>query len=379
MRLHYITAGESHGGGMTATVIGMPYGVPVDRDRINRELKRRQGGYGRSSRMTIEHDEVSFLSGIHRGKTIGGPITMFIKNAIQNIDQLKPIHRPRPGHADLAGMTKLGIDDARAIAERASARETTARVAAGALATSFLSRFGIDVCGYVVAVGGISSPPAAADGKGLRKRRDSSAFYLADPTLDNRVKRLIDRAKGRGDTLGGVVETAVFNIPPGLGSHALWTEKLDSAIARALISIQTIKGVEFGLGFASAKLPGSKTHDEILLRRGRIARRSNNAGGIEGGISNGEPIVVRAAAKPIPTLRSPLRTVDMETMKPVDARYERSDVCAVPAVSVIAEAVVGFEIARAFLDKFGGDTFAETERRYRQGLRDIEIFLARKS
>ncbi|OHB75616.1 MAG: chorismate synthase, partial [Planctomycetes bacterium RBG_16_59_8] len=313
------------------------------------------------------------ISGIRRGTTTGAPLTLLIANRVSNIDSLKPIHRPRPGHADLAGMLKYGTIDARALSERASARETAARVAVGALAKEILRPFHILLCGFVTRIGALSCPVDASTSPAkLRRARDESIFYFPRPALDRRTRTLVDRARSRGTTLGGIVEIRAFGVPPGLGSSLQWEEKLDGAIARALLSVQTVKGVEFGLGFDYALRTGAETMDIIAFKGGRLRRFSNNCGGIEGGMSNGEPIVVRAVAKPIPTQKTPLPSVDMKLKKNVEAAYERSDICAVPALSVVAEAVVGFEIARAFLEKFGGDTFSETRCRYRQYGKQLE-------
>ncbi|MBI2900164.1 MAG: chorismate synthase [Planctomycetes bacterium] len=367
--LRYSTAGESHGPCLVATIDGFPYGTPVSLDHVNAELARRQGGYGRGARMMMEKDEAVALSGVRHGHALGSPIALQIMNRVHNAEDLHPITRPRPGHADLAGAMKFGTSDVRDISERSSARETAARVAAGALAASFLRLFDIDVFGFVLEIGGIESRPSADE---VRRVRDSSDLYGLDPQIDGRWKEAVDGAKAAGDTLGGVFEVRVSGAPPGLGSHAGWEEKLDGALARALMSVQTVKAVEVGAGFGAARLRGSEMHDEIAKGPdGRLVRTRNNAGGIEGGMTNGQPVVCRAACKPISTLRKSLGTVDLESGEAAAAAYERSDVCVVPAASVIGEAVVAFEIARAFLDKFGGDSYEETGRRhesYRKGL-----------
>lgn len=366
--LRYTTAGESHGTCLLATIEGLPYGTPVRLDAVNAELTRRQGGYGRGARMKMEKDEAVAITGIRQGHTLGSPLTLQILNRVSNTESLHPITRPRPGHADLAGAMKFGTTDARDISERSSARETAARVAAGAFANTFLQLFGIEAVGYVVEVGGIGSEKRLDDPAQIRAVRDSSMFYCLDPDLDARLKTAVDQAKEAGDTLGGIFEARVFGLVPGIGTHAGWEDKLDGRLARALMSVQTVKAVEVGLGFGVAKLRGSQVHDEIAKG---FARKTNNAGGIEGGMTNGQPVVVRAACKPISTLRKPLQTVDLATKEEAAAAYERSDVCVVPAASVIGEAVVAFEIARAFLDQFGADTYDETKRRfesYRAGL-----------
>ncbi len=361
--LRYLTAGESHGPCMIAVIEGLPYGMPVDLAHVNAELARRQGGYGRGARMKMEKDEAEAVSGVRNGHSLGSPLALRIGNRVQNSEQLGAITRPRPGHADLAGALKFGTQDARDVAERSSARETTARVAAGALANAMLASFGIQVVGYVVEMGGIAGTARLAGPDEIRAARSQSMFYTQDEPLDGRIKERVDACRQAGDTLGGIFEVAAFGLPPGLGTHAAWEDKLDGLLARALMSVQTVKGVEVGAGFGAARLQGSQMHDEIVLQDGAIARSRNNAGGIEGGMTNGQPLVVRAACKPISTLRTPLRTVDLRTKEEAAAAYERSDVAVVPAASVIGEAVVSFELARAFLARFGGDTWEETRER----------------
>ena len=362
--IRYTTAGESHGKCLIAAIEGLPYGTPVDAAAVNAELARRQGGYGRGARMKLEKDEAEILTGVRKGHTLGSIVTMQIMNRVQNTEDLNPITRPRPGHADLAGALKFGTNDARDVAERSSARETASRVAAGAFANAVLGHFGIRVLGYVVEVGGITSPTRIEDPDTLLKVREESLFYTLDKDLDDRIRAKVDEAKQAGDTLGGLFEVKVFGAPPGLGTHAGWEDKLDGSLARALMSVQTVKAVEVGLGFEAARRPGSQVHDEIVRGAdGGIARSRNNAGGIEGGMTNGQPVVVRAACKPISTLRKPMQTLDLASKEKAEALYERSDVCVVPAASVIGQAVVAFEILNAFLGKFGGDTFAETRQR----------------
>lgn len=373
--LRYTTAGESHGRCLVTSIEGLPYGTPLGPEEINAELARRQGGYGRGARMKLEKDEAQIVTGIRQGHSLGSIVTLEIMNRVQNTEELNPITRPRPGHADLAGAMKFGTRDARDVAERSSARETAARVAAGALANAFLSNFGIRVLGYVVEIGGITSPTRIEAPDDLVRVREASIFYTLDGELDERIKAKVDEVKLAGDTLGGIFEVRVFGAPPGLGTHAGWEGKLDGALARALMSVQTVKAVEVGLGFEAARRSGSQMHDEILLGDGgKIARSRNNAGGIEGGMSNGQPVVVRGACKPISTLRKPMQTVDLATHEAGAALYERSDVCVVPAASVIGQAVVAFEIARAFLAKFGGDTFDETRQRYEAYLKQLEQY-----
>ncbi len=373
--LRYTTAGESHGKCLVTSIEGLPYGTPLDPEAINAELSRRQGGYGRGARMKLEKDEADIVTGMRKGHSLGSIVTLQIMNRVQNTEELNPITRPRPGHADLAGAMKFGTNDARDVAERSSARETAARVAAGALANSFLSNFGIRVLGYVVEIGGISSPTRIDAPDELLRVREESMFYTLDKDLDEKLKAKVDEVKQAGDTLGGLFEVRVFQAPPGLGTHAGWEDKLDGALARALMSVQTVKAVEVGLGFEAARRTGSQMHDEIVLGDGgKIARSRNNAGGIEGGMTNGQPVVVRAACKPISTLRKPMQTVDLASKEQGAALYERSDVCVVPAASVIGQAVVAFEMARVFLAKFGGDTFDETKQRYDAYRKQLEQY-----
>ncbi len=371
-RLAYTTAGESHGPALIALVEGMPAGVPVDTELIDAELRRRQGGYGRSGRMKIERDTVEILSGVRRGLTIGSPVAMRIVNRDSRLDTAPEINRPRPGHADLAGSLKWLTTDCRETLERASARETAARAACGALTKCLLGEFSIECIGYVVRIGPVESahaPFMPADE--LRTRRDANETYCLDPTAAAAMIEAIRQAKIDKDTLGGIVEVQVTGAPPGLGSCARWRDKLDGRLMGAVGSIQAFKGVEIGLGFGVADQPGSAVHDEIVFDPTRrdtpglgFARRSNNAGGLEGGMTNGQPIVVRAAMKPISTLLRGSGSVNLKTKQPERSDYERSDICAVPAASVVAENVVAFEIARAFLEKFAGDTLREVRASY---------------
>lgn len=370
--LEYRTAGESHGSALLALVEGMPAGVPVGVDLINGELTRRQGGYGRGARMRIEQDSVVVLSGVRRGLTMGSPVALQIVNRDARLEEAPPVHRPRPGHADLAGSLKWLTDDCRETLERASARETAARVAAGALAKCLLREFAVDVVGYVVRVFDVEAmvAPSATIAE-LRAARDANELYCPDAGAAARMEAAIRGAAADKDTVGGVVEVRVEGHPPGLGSCMRWQDKLDGRLMQAVGSIQAIKGVEIGQGFASAGARGSRMHDAIGFdhaRRSRVSlgftRRSNNAGGLEGGMSNGEPIVLRAAMKPISTLLQGMDSVNLLTKAAERSDYERSDVCAVPAASVVAENVVAFEMARAFLEKFGGDTLREVRAAY---------------
>lgn len=380
----YLTAGESHGPQLSAIIEGVPAGVHLSTEMLNHDLGRRQQGYGRGGRMKIERDTVELLSGVRWGETIGAPLTLVVKNRdwenwqnemsplAEHRNDSSAVTRPRPGHADLAGVLKYQHTDVRNVLERSSARETAVRVAVGGVARAFLMEFDILVGGFVSEVGGVvACTPCEAPGV-LWQRAATSEMFCCDPLAGDGMKRAIDIAKAEGDTLGGVVEVQVVGVPPGLGSYVQWDRKLDARLAMALMSIQAIKGVEVGIGFAAARRPGSRVHDEISYN-GSYFRESNNAGGIEGGMSNGEPIVVRAAMKPIPTLYKPLRSVDLRTHEPFAATVERSDTCAVPAALVVAEAVVAIEIANAMLEKFGGDSVVEIRRNlegYREQVRN---------
>lgn len=368
--LRYLTAGESHGKTLIALVDGFPAGVTVDVEAINVELRRRQGGYGRGGRQRIETDAVNILSGVWKGVTLGGPIGLEVPNRDYKLERLDDLPRPRPGHADLTGAIKY-LGSIRGVLERASARETAVRVAAGALAKQLLAHFQINVFGYVVELGGERIEPMDAPFDRLRSIRDQSEIYGLNLARDEAIKQLIDAAGKDGDTLGGIVEVRVDGLPFGLGSHAQWDCKLDGKLAQAVMSVQAIKGVEIGLGFEAARRRGSRVHDPIqfdVAHRDEpglgYVRPTNNAGGIEGGMTNGQPLIVRAAMKPISTLARPLESINLETKQKQEASYERSDVCAVPAASVIVENVVAFEIAAAFIDKFGGDNLPEMKARY---------------
>jgi len=369
--LRYWTAGESHGPALLALVDGFPAGLAVDLPAIDAELVRRQGGYGRGGRQRIETDSVRFLSGLWRGTTLGSPLAMEIVNRDAKLERLDDVDRPRPGHADLAGAVKH-LGGVRAVLERASARETAARVAAGALARQLLATFGIEVGGWVTALGGIELGPREGTLPELRSLRDSSDIYSLHPERDAEVTELIDRVGKEGDTLGGVVEVRVDGLPIGLGTHAQWDRKLDGRLAQAVMAVQAIKGVEIGLGFEAARRRGSHVHDPIHYDAARrdqtdlgFTRPTNNAGGLEAGMTNGQPLVIRAAMKPISTLRKPLESVNLRTKQTEEAAYERSDVCAVSAAAVIVEHVVAFEMAAALVDKFGGDSVEEMLARWK--------------
>ena len=379
----FLTAGESHGRALTVIIEGMPAGLPLDEEYIAGDLKRRQGGYGRSPRMKIEQDKAEILSGVRHGLTIGSPIALLIWNRdwenwkeIMSISpvrkEIPPLTRPRPGHADLAGVIKYGLDDIRPILERASARETAARVAAGAVARRFLKEFGIEVNSHTLAIGG----------KGVRRdllpvdwqRVERSPLRCADAEAEKAMMAIIDDVASSGDTVGGVFEVIATGVPLGLGSHVHWEQRLDGRIAQAIMSIPAVKGVEIGAGFALADLVGSQTQD-IIEPADKPPfpwrRASNRAGGIEGGISNGEPLVVRAVVKPLSTLANPLPSVDIQTKEIVQAHFERSDVCIVPAAGVIGEAMLAIVLADAILEKFGGDNLRETLHNYHSYLDSI--------
>ena len=374
--LSYRTAGESHGKALISLVEGLPAGVTIDQAFIDGELRRRQGGYGRGGRQKIETDHVDFLTGVRMGKTIGSPITMLIPNKDFRLDDPQatpPLHRPRPGHADLAGSIKWLTTDCRETLERASARETAARVAAGALSRCLLKAFDIDVFGFVRSVGPATSniEVTPENYRDLLAAREVSDIYCPDAAADGAMRQFINDQKTAKDTAGGIVETHVFGCPIGLGSCMTWDGRLDSRIGAAVMAIQAFKGVEIGLGFEAARRPGSQVHDEIGYEpNGRetpslgFTRGTNNAGGLEGGMTNGKPVVVRGAMKPISTLGKPLRSVDLNTKQSAEAGWERSDISAISAASVIMENVIAFEIARALLEKFGGDSLAETHLNY---------------
>lgn len=368
--LRYWTAGESHGKALVALVDGFPAGVEIRAEEIDRELQRRQGGYGRGGRQRIETDRVDILSGIWQGKSIGSPVALEVVNKDYKLERLGDLERPRPGHGDLTGAIKH-LGSIRGILERASARETTVRVAAGALAKQLLREFGITVFGYTLELGGIRLEPQPGTLAEQLALRDASELYSLNPATDAEVKTLIDKVGKEGDTLGGVLEIRVEGLPFGLGTHAQWDIKLDGRIAQAVMAVQAIKGVEIGLGFEAARRRGSQVHDPILYDADQVdspnlgyTRPTNNAGGLEAGMTNGQPLVVRAAKKPISTLRKPLASINLATKEPEGAEYERSDVCAVPAAGVILENVVAFEVAAALIEKFGGDSLVEMKARY---------------
>lgn len=376
--LRFLTAGESHGPGLVTIVEGLPKGLAVGLDDFAVELARRRHGYGRGQRMAIETDELEIVGGIRHGATLGSPVAVLIRNtewpkwssimSPQPGEAGKEVTRPRPGHADLAGMIKYDTEDARDILERASARETAARTIAGVLAKKLLGAVGVEIVSHVVSIGDIESE-GAPPGPGDAQQVDRSEVRCFDPRATGRMVEAIDRAKEQRDTLGGVFEVLAYGVPIGIGSHVQYDRRLDALLAGAMMSIPAIKGVEVGDGFAVARLPGTKSHDEIVRIDGSIDRETNRAGGTEGGMTNGMPVRVRVAMKPISTLMQPLRTVDMETGEPAQAVRERSDVCAVPAAAVVGEQMMALTIATEMQRKFGGDTMdelAEAVHRYRE-------------
>jgi chorismate synthase len=369
--LRYWTAGESHGKALLALVDGFPAGVEIETDSIDLELRRRQGGYGRGGRQRIETDQVEILSGVWHNQTLGSPLALQVINKDAKLERLDDLARPRPGHGDLTGAIKF-LGPIRGILERASARETAARVAAGALAKQLLKPFGIIAFGYVVELGGEKIAPKTGTLDEQRAWRDASEVYSLNPEQDGQIKALIDAKGKEGDTLGGILEVRVEGLPFGLGTHAQWDRKLDGRLAQAVMAVQAIKGVEIGLGFEAARRSGSQVHDPIHYDESQkgspnlgYVRPTNNAGGLEAGMTNGQPLVIRAAKKPISTLRKALESVNLDSKQPEAASYERSDVCAVPAASVILENVVAFEVACALVDKFGGDSLAEMQARWK--------------
>ncbi len=371
--IRYLTAGESHGQSLTAVIEGLPAGLPLRAADINADLRRRQGGYGRGGRQKIETDEVVITAGVRGGATLGSPVALVIQNrdwvnwgramAVEAAPSIPPVTTPRPGHADLAGALKYGHGDVRNILERASARETAARVAVGAVAKRLLAELGVGVIGHVIAIGRSTAAEYRGPLARLRRLTEASEVRCADPRAAARMIAIIRRAIADRDTVGGIVEVRAEGLPVGLGSHVHWDRKLDGRLAAAVVSIQAFKGVAIGDAFTIACEPGSRAHDEIFWSKSRgYFRRTNRAGGLEGGMTNGEPVLIRAAVKPVSTLMRPLASVDLVTKKPVRALRERSDVCMVPAAAVVAEAVVAVELARACQEKFGGDSLDEMRR-----------------
>ncbi len=383
--LRYLTAGESHGELLMGILEGVPAGLLIRVTDIDNDLSRRQMGYGRGGRMKIEKDTVKIFTGVRWGRSLGSPIGLMVRNKDWDnwrakmspdaafLNNADPVTRPRPGHADLAGALKYGATDLRNILERSSARETAMRVAVGAVCKRLLDEFGISILSHVIAIGGVYAKGERLSVREIRRKIENSELRCADYEAEKRMRRKIDEAQQAGDSLGGIFEVIISGVPAGLGSHVHWDRKLDARLAAAIMSIQAMKGVEVGSGFGVANRPGSAVHDEIFWTpKNGFFRKTNNAGGIEGGMSNGEDIILRAAMKPIPTLMKPLRSVDMETKKPFKASVERSDVCAVPAAGVVGEAVAAFEVAAAMIEKFGGDSLDEMKRNFEQYQKDLK-------
>ncbi|MBD2845160.1 chorismate synthase [Paenibacillus sp. IB182496] len=376
MSLRYLTAGETHGPQLTAIIEGLPSNLTLDFEELNFQMHRRQKGHGRGRRMQIEKDTASIVGGVRHGRTTGAPVALIVENkdwthwtSVMNIEPIeggdeakRRVHRPRPGHADLNGGLKYNLKDLRNVLERSSARETAARVACGAMARQLLAAFGIKVAGQVIRIGEIEAPPNQLPVDELIRATEESPVRVVDKETEAKMTAHIDQVKAEGDSIGGIVECIVEGVPIGLGSHVQWDRKLDGRIAQAVVSINAFKGCEIGIGFEAARLRGSQVHDEIAYDEAKgYHRLSNRLGGFEGGMTNGEQIVVRGVMKPIPTLYKPLRSVDIDTKEPFTAQVERSDSCAVPAASVVMENVVAWEVARAFLEKFGGDSVEEIQ------------------
>ncbi|ETT58367.1 chorismate synthase [Paenibacillus sp. FSL H8-0457] len=389
MSLRFLTAGETHGPQLTTIIEGLPSNLELDFDALNFQLHRRQKGYGRGRRMQIEKDTAQILGGVRHGYTTGAPLALVVQNNDwkhwQNIMNVEPIegndeakrrvHRPRPGHADLNGGLKYNLKDLRNVLERSSARETTVRVAVGAIARQFLAQFGVKVAGQVIRIGEIEAPPHNLSTDELIERTEASSVRVVDEETEKKMEAYIDEIKKEGDSIGGIVECIIEGLPVGLGSHVQYDRKLDGRIAQGVMSINAFKGVEVGIGFEAGELRGSQVHDEIMYSEERgYHRATNRLGGFEGGMTNGMPIVVRGVMKPIPTLYKPLQSVDIDTKEAFTAQVERSDACAVPAASVVMEHVVTWEVAKAFLEKFGGDSMEEIHANYQNYLKQLENY-----
>ncbi len=373
--LRFLTSGESHGKCLVAILEGMVAGLKVDEKDIDAELARRQEGYGRGGRMQIEKDTVEILSGVRGKISIGAPIALLIANRDFKINELPVVKRPRPGHADLVGVIKYGREDVRDILERASARETVARVAIGAVCKSFLASFGIEVTSHVVGIGGVTADTRGMSFESIKKNSYASPMHCADPKITKKMMARVDEARKNKDTIGGVFEVIAKGVPVGLGSFVHYDRRLTAKLCAAVMSIQAVKGVEIGMGFKVSETPGRLVHDEIYYDKKKgFYRKTNNAGGFEGGVTNGENLVIRAATKPYSTLMSPLKSVHIDTKKAEVATVERSDVTAVPACGVIGEAMVAYELSNAMLEKFGGDSIKETLRNYESYLETIKRF-----
>jgi chorismate synthase len=381
--LRFLTAGESHGQGLQTIIEGVPAGLPLLPEQINRDLARRQQGYGRGGRMRIETDTAEIIAGVRHGKTLGTPIGLFIQNrdwknwgekmAVEPVDaDIERIAIPRPGHADLVGALKYGHEDLRNVIERASARETAARVAAGAVARRLLEELSVRIIGHVLSVGSVAIASSPLPYEEIQERSEASEMRCIDPEATDAMKGEVDKARRAGNTLGGIFEIIAYGMPPGVGSYSQYDRRLSGRLGGALMSIHAMKGVEIGLGFEAARRMGSQVHDEITYENGEYSRRTNNAGGMEGGVSNGQPIVCRVAMKPISTLVNPLGSVSIETHEPVESRFERSDICAVPAAATVGEAMVALVLAPAMQEKFGGDSLDEMKRNMKTYLESLE-------
>ncbi|GIP25591.1 chorismate synthase [Paenibacillus sp. J23TS9] len=389
MSIRYLTAGETHGPQLTAIIEGLPSNLKLDFEALNFQLHRRQKGHGRGRRMQIEKDTAKIVGGVRHGVTTGAPVAIVVENKdwaswnqIMNVEPIegsdeekRRVHRPRPGHADLNGGLKYNLKDLRNVLERSSARETAVRVACGAIARQFLEAFGVKIGGQVIRIGEIEAPANQLSVDELNERTEASSVRVVDSETEQKMEAYIDQIKKEGDSVGGVVECVVEGLPVGLGSYVQYDRKLDGRIAQAVMSINAFKGVEIGIGFEAGVLRGSQVHDEIIHEDGQgYYRASNRLGGFEGGMTNGMPVVVRGVMKPIPTLYKPLRSVDIDTKEPFTAQVERSDACAVPAASVVMEHVVAWEIAKAFLEKFGGDSMDEIRANYNNYLTQVENY-----
>lgn len=389
MSLRYLTAGESHGKGLTLILEGLPSLIPVEQDHIDAQLKRRQLGYGRGGRMKIESDAAEITAGVRHGQTLGSPLSLWVQNrdfrawtqemaseSIPNFESKKAVHHPRPGHADLNGGLKYNHRDLRNILERASARETTARVAMGAICRQFLLQFGIRVTAHVIKIAGIGISDQRPDFETIAKAQENDPCRCIDPQVSKQMVAKIDEAKKAGNSAGGVFEVIFTGVPTGLGSHVQWDRKLDARMAQTILSIQAVKGVEFGMGFGVGEVLGSEVHDGIFFDDAsqNFKRRGNNAGGFEGGMTTGENLVIRGVMKPIATLYTPLESVNIDSKETFKASVERSDTCAVPACGVIAENVLCFDMANAMIEKFGGDSLDEMKRNYEGYLKQIQSY-----
>ncbi len=373
--LRFLTSGESHGKCLIAILEGMVAGLTVKEEEVNADLSRRQEGYGRGGRMTLETDKVEILSGVRSQKSIGGPIALLVPNKDFKINELPVVKRPRPGHADLVGVLKYGRSDARDILERASARETTARVAVGGVCRAFLKEFGVELVSHVVSIGGVEANTEGLSFEKIKKLALHSPMHCADKAVEKKMMARVDEARKKKDTIGGIFEVVVTGVPVGLGSFVHYDRRLSAKLCAALMSIQAVKGVEIGMGFGVSKALGCEVHDEIFHDKKKgFYRKQNHAGGFEGGVTNGEDLVLRAATKPYATLMSPMQSVNIETKSKEAATIERSDVTAVPACGVVGEAMVAFELAAAFLEKFGGDSLGETKRNYDGYLKQIRDY-----